>query len=50
MIQPLDNLINWFHCYDVDMLSFMSLAANANAIKYAIASREFDLNTNYPQT
>ncbi|KAA6353952.1 MAG: hypothetical protein EZS28_050521, partial [Streblomastix strix] len=35
MIQPLDNLINWFYQYNVDMLSFMSLAANANAIKYA---------------
>ncbi|KAA6361788.1 MAG: hypothetical protein EZS28_042685, partial [Streblomastix strix] len=32
MIQPLDNLINWFYQYNVDMLSFMSLAANANAI------------------
>ncbi|KAA6404421.1 MAG: hypothetical protein EZS28_000042 [Streblomastix strix] len=37
MIQPLDNLINLFYQYNVDMLSFMSLAANANAIKYAIA-------------
>ncbi|KAA6402265.1 MAG: hypothetical protein EZS28_002211 [Streblomastix strix] len=32
------------------MLSFMSLAANANAIKYAIAYKDFDLNVNYPQT
>ncbi|KAA6375849.1 MAG: hypothetical protein EZS28_028624 [Streblomastix strix] len=50
MIQPLDNLINWFHQYDVDMLSFMNLASNANAIKYAIAYKEFDLNVNYPQS
>ncbi|KAA6371265.1 MAG: hypothetical protein EZS28_033207, partial [Streblomastix strix] len=49
MIQPLDNLINWFYQYNVDMLSFMSLAANANAIKYAIAYKDFDINTNYPQ-
>ncbi|KAA6368949.1 MAG: hypothetical protein EZS28_035524 [Streblomastix strix] len=49
MIQPLDNLINWFNQYNVDMLSFMSLAANANAIKYAIAYKYFDLNVNYPQ-
>ncbi|KAA6359863.1 MAG: hypothetical protein EZS28_044610, partial [Streblomastix strix] len=50
MIQPLDNLINWFYQYNVDMLSFMSLAANANAIKYAIVYKDFDLNTNYPQS
>ncbi|KAA6385124.1 MAG: hypothetical protein EZS28_019350 [Streblomastix strix] len=49
MIQPLDNLINWFYQYNVDMLSFMSLAANTNAIKYAIAYKDFDINTNYPQ-
>ncbi|KAA6395245.1 MAG: hypothetical protein EZS28_009226 [Streblomastix strix] len=49
MIQPLDNLINWFYQYNVDILSFMSLAANANAIKYAIAYKDFDLNVNYPQ-
>ncbi|KAA6377849.1 MAG: hypothetical protein EZS28_026624, partial [Streblomastix strix] len=35
MIQPLDNLINWFYQYNVDMLSFMDLAVNANTIKYA---------------
>ncbi|KAA6391819.1 MAG: hypothetical protein EZS28_012649 [Streblomastix strix] len=49
MIQPLDNLINWFYQYNVDMFSFMSHAANANAIKYAIAYKDFDLNVNYPQ-
>ncbi|KAA6319036.1 MAG: hypothetical protein EZS28_054866, partial [Streblomastix strix] len=49
MIQPLDNHINWFYQYKVDMLSFMSLAANANAIKYAIAYKDFDLNVNYTQ-
>ncbi|KAA6359944.1 MAG: hypothetical protein EZS28_044529, partial [Streblomastix strix] len=49
MIQPLDNLINWFYQFNVDMLSFMSLAANANAIKYAIAYKDFHLNVNYPQ-
>ncbi|KAA6403678.1 MAG: hypothetical protein EZS28_000791 [Streblomastix strix] len=49
MTQPLDNIINWFYQYNVDMLSFMSLAANANAIKYAIAYKDFDLNVNYPQ-
>ncbi|KAA6397781.1 MAG: hypothetical protein EZS28_006695 [Streblomastix strix] len=50
MIQPLDNYINWFYQYNVDMLSLMSLAANANAIKYAIAYKDFDLNVNYPQS
>ncbi|KAA6364005.1 MAG: hypothetical protein EZS28_040468, partial [Streblomastix strix] len=49
MIQPLDNLINWFYQYNVDMLSFMSLAANANAIKYSIAYKDFNLNVNCPQ-
>ncbi|KAA6389286.1 MAG: hypothetical protein EZS28_015189 [Streblomastix strix] len=49
MIQPLDYFINWFYQYNVDMLSFMSLAANANAIKYAIAYKDFDLNVNYTQ-
>ncbi|KAA6362970.1 MAG: hypothetical protein EZS28_041503, partial [Streblomastix strix] len=49
MIYPLVNLINWFYQYNVDMLSFMSLAANENAIKYAIAYKDFDLNINYPQ-
>ncbi|KAA6371981.1 MAG: hypothetical protein EZS28_032492, partial [Streblomastix strix] len=49
LIQPLDNLINWFYQYNLDMFSFMSLAAIANAIKYAIAYKDFDLNVNYPQ-
>ncbi|KAA6355075.1 MAG: hypothetical protein EZS28_049398, partial [Streblomastix strix] len=49
MIQPLDNLINWFYQYNVAMLNSISLAANANAIKYAIAYKDFDINTNYPQ-
>lgn len=30
------------------MLSFMSLAVNVNATKYAIAYKDFDLNVNYP--
>ncbi|KAA6375476.1 MAG: hypothetical protein EZS28_028998 [Streblomastix strix] len=50
MIQLLDNLINWFYQYNIDMFSFMSHAANANAIKYALAYKYFDLNVNYPQS
>ncbi|KAA6378560.1 MAG: hypothetical protein EZS28_025915 [Streblomastix strix] len=46
MIQQLENLINWFYQYKVDMLSFKSLAANANSIKYAITYKDFDLNDN----
>jgi hypothetical protein len=34
--------------YKIDMFSFMSMASCANAIKYALAYKDFDLNANYP--
>ncbi|KAA6365736.1 MAG: hypothetical protein EZS28_038737, partial [Streblomastix strix] len=42
MIAPKDNLIQMNFKYKIDMFSFMSMAACANAIKYALAYKDFD--------
>jgi hypothetical protein len=48
MIKPIDNFIQMNFRYKIDMFSFMSMAACANAIKYAFAYKDFDININYP--
>jgi hypothetical protein len=35
--------------FDIDMFSLMSMAACANAIKYAKAYKEFNINGFYPK-
>jgi ssDNA-binding Zn-finger/Zn-ribbon topoisomerase 1 len=47
MIPALDNLINMFFEYKVDMLHNLSLSSNASQIKYALAYRDFDINGDY---
>jgi hypothetical protein len=47
MIEPIDVLIKMNFIYLIDMFSFMSMAACANAIKYGYAYRDFDINAHY---
>ncbi|KAA6356794.1 MAG: hypothetical protein EZS28_047679, partial [Streblomastix strix] len=44
MIKPLMTLISLQFKYKIDMFSFMSMAACSNAIKYAKAYEDFDIN------
>ncbi|KAA6363177.1 MAG: hypothetical protein EZS28_041296 [Streblomastix strix] len=44
MIEPIDALIQMYMKFDIDMFSFMSMAACANATKYALAYKEFNVN------
>ncbi|KAA6398676.1 MAG: hypothetical protein EZS28_005802 [Streblomastix strix] len=48
MIKPLMTLISLQFKYKIDMFSFMSMAACSNAIKYAKAYDDFDINGVYP--
>ncbi|KAA6374210.1 MAG: hypothetical protein EZS28_030263 [Streblomastix strix] len=48
MIKPLMTLISLQFKYKIDMFSFMSMAACSNAIKYAKAYEDFDINGAYP--
>ncbi|KAA6360974.1 MAG: hypothetical protein EZS28_043499, partial [Streblomastix strix] len=48
MIKPLMTLISLQFQYKIDMFSFMSMAACSNAIKYAKAYEDFDINGVYP--
>ncbi|KAA6400250.1 MAG: hypothetical protein EZS28_004229 [Streblomastix strix] len=48
MIKPLMTLISLQFKYKIDMFSFMSMAACTNAIKYAKAYEDFDINGVYP--
>ncbi|KAA6398881.1 MAG: hypothetical protein EZS28_005590 [Streblomastix strix] len=48
MIKPLMTLISLQFKYKIDMFSFMSMAACSNAIKYAKAYEDFDINGVYP--
>ncbi|KAA6366046.1 MAG: hypothetical protein EZS28_038427 [Streblomastix strix] len=48
MIKPLMTLISLQFKYKIDMFSFMSMAACSNAIKYAKAYEDFDINGLYP--
>jgi hypothetical protein len=34
--------------YKIEMFNFMSLVTYANAIKYVLVYKDFDLNANYP--
>ena len=43
MISPIDNIIDFTWEYKVDALKNLSLSANASAIKYAIAYKDFKL-------
>ncbi|KAA6372925.1 MAG: hypothetical protein EZS28_031548 [Streblomastix strix] len=44
MVKPLMTLISLQFKYKIDMFSFMSMAACSNAIKYAKAYEDFDIN------
>jgi hypothetical protein len=43
----IDFLINQFHKYDVDMLRNISLSSCADQVKFAVAHKDFDINSNY---
>ncbi|KAA6370602.1 MAG: hypothetical protein EZS28_033871, partial [Streblomastix strix] len=47
LIEPIDFLINLMFKYKVDMLTNISMAQCANAIKYAMCYNGFDINGNY---
>jgi hypothetical protein len=47
MISPLENIIKMNWEYNVDTLLNLSLSANASAIKYALAYKDFDVNEDY---
>jgi hypothetical protein len=47
MIQPLDKSIELNWQYGVDTLKSVSLSANASAIKYSLAYKDFDVNADY---
>ncbi|KAA6368664.1 MAG: hypothetical protein EZS28_035809, partial [Streblomastix strix] len=48
MIKPLMTLISLQFKYKIDMFSFISMAACSNAIKYAKAYEDFNINGVYP--
>lgn len=47
MINPIDNLIDNFFTYGIDMLHNISLASNASSTKYALAYEDFDIHEDY---
>jgi hypothetical protein len=48
MIEPINKLIEMNRKYNIDMFSFMSMAACSNATKYACTYKYFNVNDNYP--
>ncbi|KAA6376449.1 MAG: hypothetical protein EZS28_028024 [Streblomastix strix] len=48
MIEPINKLIEMNRKYNIDMFSFMSMAACSNATKYACTYKDFKVNDNYP--
>lgn len=47
MIKPLDNLIQMNAEYKVDLINNLSLSKNSSCIKYALAYKDFDVDTKY---
>ena len=47
MINPLNNLIEMNAKYNIDMLSNLSLSANASSTKYALCYKDFDPYKDY---
>jgi hypothetical protein len=47
MIDPINNLIDKYAKYGVDIMSFSSCSSKSAALKYALAYENFDINWNY---
>jgi hypothetical protein len=47
MIDQIDNLIERFGEYNIDMIDHLSLSSCASAIKYGFAYKDFNINETY---